>query len=197
MTETRPAISLNEQSLKTWNEQDLERLRYEYDLNKEDTVVDLGAYKGEWANKIFEMYGCSLVVVEPTEYIRDFSNGVVVNAAAATHNGKLQFGGRAYYTSVMEPGDHEYQCININSLIKVYDSIALLKVNIEGSEYDVLNHIIGAGLHKGIKNIQVQFHEVAGRPYEHWYEEIAKKLSKTHHLTWQYPYCWENWKLND
>jgi FkbM family methyltransferase len=197
MTETRPAISLNEDSLKTWNKQGLERLRYDYALQETDVVVDLGAYKGEWANEIWRRYRCQIVVIEPTEYINDFQHGEIINNAAATHNGKMEFGGRAYYTSIMEPGDHEYECIDINPVVERNNPIALLKINIEGSEYDVLNHIIDAGLHKEIKNIQVQFHEIAGRPYEIWYEEIAKKLSKTHSFTWQYKYCWENWKLND
>lgn len=197
MTETRPAISLNAESLATWNKRGLEKLRYQYDLKPADTVLDLGAYKGEWANEIWRRYRCNIVVVEPTEYILGFQHGEVINKAASTNNGKLQFGGRAYYTSIMEPGDHEYECIDINPVIARTNPIALLKINIEGSEYDVLSHIIGVGLHEQIKNIQVQFHEVAGLPYEKWYEEIAEKLSKTHSLTWQYKYCWENWKFND
>lgn len=195
MTETRPAISLNEQSLQTWNKHECEKIRYQYDLKPEDTVVDLGAYKGEWANEIYRRYGCKIIVVEPTEYIRDFQHGEIINKAASTYNGKMQFGGRAYYTSIMEPGDHEYDCIDINPVIERNSPVALLKVNIEGSEYDVLNHIIDAGLHRIISNIQVQFHEIAGRPYEIWYKEIEKKLSLTHKKNWSYPFCWENWEL--
>jgi FkbM family methyltransferase len=193
MTETSK-ISLNANSLKEWNRRGFEYKRYDYDLRIGDTVIDLGAYQGEWAEKMYEKFGCKMIVVEPTDYIRGFQHGTIINKAAGTHAGKLSFGGRAYYTSVMEPGDHEYECIDINPIIGAAAPVALLKVNIEGAEYDVLNHIIGAGLHKQIKNIQVQFHEIAGLPYEIWYEEIAKKLSKTHSLTWRYKYCWENWQ---
>jgi FkbM family methyltransferase len=195
MTESQPKISLNADSLKEWSKRGLEHKRYEYDLRIGDTVIDLGAYKGEWAEKIYEKYGCKIIVVEPTEYIRGFQYGTVINKAAGTHAGKLSFGGRAYCTSVMEPGDHEYECIDINEVIKGAGNIAVLKINIEGSEYDILMHIISAGLHKNIKNIQVQFHEIAGIPYEYWYKEIEKKLSLTHERTWYYPFCWENWKL--
>lgn len=197
MTETKPRISLNSESLATWNKQGLERLRYEYDLKREDTVIDLGAYQGEWANEIWRRYRCNIIVVDPTEYILGFQHGVVINEAAGTHKGTIAFGGRAYYTSSFEDQDHAYPCFDVNTLLEQHQEIALLKVNIEGSEYDVMNHIIGAGLHKRIKNIQIQFHEIAGVPYEIWYKEINKKLSKTHSLTWQYQYCWENWKLND
>lgn len=190
-------ISLQPESLATWQEQRLERLRYDYDLNSESVVIDLGAYQGEWANEIHAKFGCQVTAVEPTEYIRNYQHGTIFNVAAGTHNGKISFGGRAYYTSAFEPGDHEYDCIDVNPIIKAYAVIDLLKINIEGAEYDVLQHIIGAGLHTRIKNIQVQFHQINGAPYEQWYNQIAAGLNKSHGLTWRYPYCWENWALKD
>lgn len=189
------AISLNENSLAAWQEQRLEHMRYEYELTSASTVIDLGAYQGEWAKEIHAQYGCQVVVVEPTEYINAFQHGPIVNKAAGTHDGKMSFGGRAYYTSTFEAGDHEYDCFDVNKLLVQYEGVDLLKINIEGAEYDVLQHIIGAGLHTRIKNIQVQFHQVRGLPFERWYKEIADKLSETHSLTWRYPYCWENWQI--
>lgn len=197
MTDTKPRISLNEKSLAEWNKYGLERLRYEYNLRPVDTVIDLGAYQGEWANEIHRRFRCKIVVVEPTEYILGFQHGEIINKAAGTHEGKISFGGRAYYTSSFEDQDHEYVCFDVNPLIKQHSPVALLKINIEGSEYDVLKHIIDAGLHKNIKEIQVQFHEIAGVPYDHWYQEIEKKLSLTHERTWCYRYVWENWKLKN
>lgn len=191
------SITLHPDYLATWQDQRLERLRYEYDLTPQSVVIDLGAYRGEWANEIHARYGCQVVVVEPTEYIRDYTHGPIINKAAGTHDGKMSFGGRAYYTSTFETGDHEYECFNVNSLLVQYSHIDLLKINIEGAEYDVLSHMIAAGLHQHIKNIQVQFHQISGVPYERWYKDITDKLSKTHHLTWHYPFCWENWQLKD
>lgn len=189
-------ITLNPESLATWQEQRLERLRYEYDLKPGSAVIDLGAYQGEWANEIHARYGCIVIAVEPTEYIRGYQYGPIYNMAAGTHNGKMSFGGRAYYSSVFEQGDHEYECFDVNDLLRSYGhDIDLLKINIEGAEYDVLSHIIGAGLHTRIKNIQVQFHQIAGVPYKKWYQEISDKLKETHSLTWQYPYCWESWSI--
>jgi FkbM family methyltransferase len=188
-------VTLNENSLAAWQHHDLERIRYDYDLKPDSIVIDLGAYKGEWATEINRQYSCQVVVVEPTEYINDFKHGPIINKAAGAHNGKMSFGGRAYYSSIFEHGDHEYECFNVNALLEQYATIDLLKINIEGLEYDLLNHIIGAGLHTRIKNIQVQFHQIEGVPYERWHDEISKQLSLTHKLTWHYPFCWENWAL--
>jgi len=187
-------VTLNENSLAAWQSQNLEQMRYEYDLKPESVVIDLGAYRGEWATEMYNRHMCWPIVVEPTEYIRDFKHGLIINMAAGTHVGKMSFGGRSYCTSIFEACDHEYECFDVNELIKGYLSIDLLKVNIEGAEYDVLNHIIGAGLHHRIKNIQVQFHQIEGVPYDKWYKELVTKLSETHTLTWHYPFCWENWQ---
>lgn len=194
-----PRISLNKISLDDWQGNALEYLRYEYHLSYDDLVIDLGGYQGEFTTKIYNQYRCNIIVVEPTEYIKDIRQHEgkirVINKAAGTHNGIMEFGGGAYYTSVFEENSHSYQCFDINSLLSECGEIALLKINIEGCEYDLLQHIIGAGLHKKCRNIQVQFHEIAGVPFERWYDEIAAALSKTHELTWRYPFVWENWMV--
>jgi FkbM family methyltransferase len=187
-------ITLNDTSLKQWQDERLEHLRYRYDLTPDDIVIDLGAYQGEWAKEIYERYKCKLICVEPTEHISKPEFAKVINKAAGTHNGKQSFGGAYYYTSSFEPGGTEYDCFDIAELLQLYDEIALLKINIEGAEYDVLNHIIDKYLHVRIKNIQVQFHQIEGRPFQKWYGEIESKLLQTHSAEWRYPYCWENWK---
>lgn len=193
------AITLNLESLKTWQEQDLERLRYEYQLSRDDIIIDIGAYCGDWTLNMHARCRCKAVVIEPTEYIRGLFDSnpsvTVINKAAATHNGKITFGGMSYYTSAFEPGTHEYECFDINGLMEQLDEVAIMKINIEGIEYDLLSHIIAHGHHKKIRNFQVQFHQIAGVPYQKWYGEIAVELSKTHELAWCYPFCWENWKL--
>ena len=187
------AVTLNDASLKQWQDERLEHLRYRYDLKPEDIVIDLGAYMGEWAKEIYARYKCNLICVEPTPHLGNVDFAKVINKAAGTHNGKMSFGGAYYYTSIFDQGNTEYECFDISELVSQYDEIALMKVNIEGAEYDVLGHLIDCGLHTRIKNIQVQFHQIEGQPYEKWYSEIEKKLSLTHYTTWKYPYVWENW----
>lgn len=188
-------VTLSEESLAEWQDKGLEHLRYEYDLSQDDLVIDVGAYRGEWAEAIFCRYGCRLIVIEPTPYIRGFARGEVINKAASTRNGKAYFGGAYYYTSRHEDeGLTEYDCFNINDLLSVLPEVGLMKMNIEGDEYQVLNHIIDAGLHKRIRNLQVQFHQLEGEPYKEWHEIIQTKLAETHKLDWFYPFCWESWE---
>lgn len=187
-------VSLNETSQTEWQEKNLEYLRYEYDLKPEDVVIDVGAYRGEWASQIFCRYGCKLIVIEPGPWIVGLPIGEVINKAASDHEGTLRFGGAYYYSSEHEEPTHEYPCFDINSLLSKYDEIALVKINIEGGEYSLLDHIIKAGLHGRLRNLQVQFHCIEGEPFEDWYDRIQKQLSETHELSWFYPFCWENWR---
>lgn len=189
-------VTLNEQSQAIWQSQNLEHLRYEYDLKPDDVVIDLGAYRGEWAREIRARYGCCVIAVEPTDSI-DGYECETIKKAAWIFDGKLRFGGAFYYTSAYEDQTHEYECFDVNSIISRFDEIALLKVNIEGAEYALLDHVINAGLHERIKNLQVQFHEIETEPWAAWYSGIEGRLKETHHLKWRYPFVWESWTRRD
>lgn len=186
-------VTLNEESQAEWQAKSLEHLRYEYDLRPDDVVIDLGAYRGEWANEIGARYGCCVIAVEPTDSIDDYACEFI-KKAAWIFDGKLKFGGAFYYTSAFENPVREYECFNINSLLSRYDEIALVKINIEGAEYDVLEHIYRGGLMPRIKDLQVQFHLVEGQDSLMRYEVVETLLCETHSLSkFEYPFCWENW----
>ena len=69
-----------------------------------------------------------------------------------------------------------------------------MKINIEGGEYDLLEDFIQSGEIKKIINIQVQFHYfITGAKTR--MRKIQKSLRKTHVLTYQYPFIWENWRI--
>lgn len=186
-------VTLNQESLDFWQRENLERLRYEYDLKPDDVVIDLGAYRGEWASEIRARYGCCVIAVEPTDSI-DGWQCETIKKAAWLFDGKLRVGGAYYYTSAFEPATHEYECFDVNCLLSRFDEIALLKINVEGSEYDLLEHIYKAGLMPRIRDLQVQFHLIEGEDSRMRYEVLSELLMETHTLAWQYFFCWENWR---
>lgn len=186
-------VTLNEESQAIWQSQNLEYLRYEYDLKQDDVVIDLGAYRGEWANKIRSQYGCCVIAVEPTDSIDSYPCEFI-KKAAWLFDGKLRFGGAFYYTSAFENPVSEYECFDVNSLLGRFDEIALLKINIEGAEYDLLTHIIDHGYISRIKHLQVQFHLIEEQQSEGHYDLVADGLKPTHELEWRYPFCWESWR---
>jgi hypothetical protein len=114
------------------------------------------------------------------------------NRAAWVKDMRLKFGGQYYYTSMVEPGNTWYNAVDIAPYLQ--KETAVLKINIEGAEYVLLQYIISKGLHKNIRNLQVQFHLIEGQNCEELYSLIASALSETHELTWRYPFVWENWR---
>lgn len=177
-------VSLNETSLKQWQDQNLEYLRYEYDLKPSDYVLDIGSYRQEFADGIRKKYGCHVECFDALD-----------NRAAWTHDGTIELGGQFYYTSKFDTVNKQtFKCYDIALFLN--KEIALCKINIEGMEYELINYIISKGLITKIKNLQVQFHLIEGFNTEEVYQRLHEDLSRTHSLTWQYPFCWENWRLN-
>lgn len=176
---------LNPKSLKKWQAEKLEYLRYEYkDLKPGEKCIDIGSYQREWAKGMEMKYR---VIVECFEALD--------NRAAWTHNGELQMGGQFLYTSMYDKGDtgavKTYKCVDIAPWLQ--EEIAVLKMNIEGGEYELLKYIIDCGLITNIRHLQVQFHIIDSIPYQSLYAGLFKQLSVTHRPLWIYPFCWESW----
>ena len=70
----------------------------------------------------------------------------------------------------------------------------LLKLNIEGGEYAVLNRLIFSGDINKINNIQVQFHKIKKSSSEDRLN-IVRSPRKTHTRSWYFPWVWENWEI--
>lgn len=178
-------VTLNQTSLIQWQENNLEHLRYEYpDIQPGELCLDIGSYQREWGKQMELNYQVKVEYFDALD-----------NRAAWTYNGKLLFGGAYYYTTPFA-GDSEattwYQCVDIAEYLQ--QEIAVVKINIEGGEYELLNYILMTDLIKNVRHLQVQFHQVSTIDYKKMYEAIVSELSKTHELVWRYPYCWEYWK---
>jgi hypothetical protein len=72
-------------------------------------------------------------------------------------------------------------------------NIDLIKINIEGGEYDLLDFILENNLQTQINNFQIQFHKMFD-DCEIRRNNIREKLSETHTLTYDYTFVWENWE---
>ena len=79
-------------------------------------------------------------------------------------------------------------------LLNHYDK-DLIKINIVGEEYEVLEILLKNNMISIFKNIQVQFHDFIVDNAKERMIAIQKKLALTHVLTFQYEFVWENWKL--
>ena len=181
-------------------------LRLFYDLNADSVVLDLGGYEGQWASDIFAMYQCRIHVFEP---VVEFANGirrrfvrnpriVVRDFGLAERTGTASISIQADGSSMFKKGTQtcELKLIRAADYFEQegIDHVDLIKINIEGGEYDLLDHLIDSGWAGRIRNIQVQFHDFVPDA-ERRMRSIQNKLATTHRTTYQYPFVWENWRL--
>lgn len=70
--------------------------------------------------------------------------------------------------------------------------IDLLKLNVEGLEYEILERLMSQRKITNIKQLLVQFHDFVPE-HKKRYLKIVENLSKTHNLIWRFEFIWELW----
>lgn len=182
-------------------------LRLDYNLDVNSVVFDLGGYEGQWSSDIFSMYLCNIYIFEPVEYFHNYIvNRFKYNAkihafqfGLSNENEICQIGFDNDGSSIFKKGNTtEIKLVKALDFFQANNitKIDLMKINIEGAEYDLLEYLIATRAIENIDNLQIQFHESAEiKNCEQRMHNIQKALAKTHYLTYQYyPYVWENWR---
>lgn len=184
-----------------------ETLRLDYNLNEKSVVFDVGGYKGEFATDIFCKYNASIYVFEPIESFfqiiqKKFSNNHKVkayNCGLAGKDGQMQISMSDNASSVFLQSANS-ETIQLKSIVNFINenniqSVDLIKINIEGGEYELLEALIENNLIPVFKNIQVQFHDFLLEDGKERMNKIQESLAKTHQITYQFEFVWENWQL--
>lgn len=197
-----------ELELEKWNKvRGDQHLRLDYPMKPESIVIDLGGYEGDWASQIYAMYQSSIYVFEPhpTYFNRikyKFRNNDKIRAyefGLASKDMKMRINSDEFSSSAfVNKNDSTLVEIQLNSFTHFMEennitNINLLKINIEGGEFDLLLHLIKQDWLKHIVNIQIQFHEFVDNAVS-MRNDIRETLHKTHELTYDYEFVWESWK---
>lgn len=178
--------------------------RYDYDLNENSFVMDVGGYKGEFAENIFKKFGCHIHIFEPVFFenlkkkFKDVQGIFICPIGLSNKTRTIEI-------SINEDSTSMYKEFPTKVLatfwdIKYYDEgerlnvVDLIKINIEGEEYNLLERIIETGIVTKFKNIQVQFHKFIP-DCDARRDKIREELSKTHICEWEYEFIWESWRL--
>jgi len=178
--------------------------------------LDLGAFQGEWSKEMITKYGGKSHMFEilpsclselksnctgPNYYIHEF--GLSSETKVAQTSSDSQGAGFSVYNnntaSKMSVSFKRMSDFLVENNIGQVD---VCKINIEGGEYDLLEHMLHKGIHLSCNNIQVQFHGLIGGcyPINDFFERrirIRKELEKTHRLTYDYYFVWENWEIRN
>lgn len=200
-------LSIRDQQVLYWKQTKGDQaLRLNYSLSDKSIIFDLGGYEGQWASDIFSKYLSLIYVFEPVpSYAKNIKERFMKNNKIRVNNFGLSDANKVINLYLAEDGTSEF--IKSGQIIKGklrdfmafvkkerIKSIDLMKINIEGGEYDLLEYIISSRFVSNIKNIQIQFHNCVPNAKNRM-KNIQLKLAKTHKPTYQYEFLWENWQL--
>ena len=164
--------------------------------NKKIKILDLGACLGNFSyelEKLFEVSKAILVEANPTNFnkIRKSNNFIILNNAVfhdenidyisfnedleSPVNGSIIFD---HFKNSMVT--HQVKTITLNKLISLFDLeeneyIDILKIDIEGGEYDLLTNASKEDLLK-FKQITIEFHDFIDPSLRNLNEVIINKL---------------------
>jgi FkbM family methyltransferase len=185
--------------------------RHRYSLQPEAIIFDCGGYVGDWTAQMLNLYqhlnlkfyvfeiARPYIVILEKRFLNS-KNVQVFGFGLGSEDQQIEFSVSDIATSIFSPTVNlvtETGVIkNVNTFLRL-NSIAqidLLKMNIEGGEYDLLDSLIVSGFIKKCKNIQIQFHN-----YGEWTvkrrDNIKAQLKLTHKCTYDYEWTFENWEL--
>lgn len=178
-------------------------IRFNFDLDEKSIVFDVGGYEGQWASDIFSMYACNIFIFEPVcQFSNKIKNRFQKNSKIKVFNFGL--GGKNEQKEIFIEGDksstHKGEKGNKIEVCDIFDfiknenltTIDLIKINIEGDEYDLIDRLINTNKISIIKNLLVQFHDFIPDA-EVRMSIIRENLSKTHKPVYQQEFVWERW----
>ncbi len=186
----------------------------DHPIDSNSNVVEFGGYKGRWSAAIAEKYNPNLFIYEPIgefcEYlhhklgdnpkVRIFNYGVsdkeetveiyMREDSSSIHDVSLEYGPKNRKSGRIE--------INLNPIDKVISDIGkidLCQMNIEGSEYDVLNSLFDSGKIQSINRIIIEFHFERDQVYVDKRKMIQDRFVKSgYRQIWNYDWAFECWE---
>lgn len=192
------------------------------DLDADSVVFDVGAYNGEWARQLHDKYGCTIYAFEPNPHsfkkLCESSAGIEsihpmpygLDAENSEQLLRLKDQGSSVFNYIAAEADMGKAMAQFRTLPEVMtelgvERINLMKINIEGAEFPLLESMLGLDqprsgpdgqadeLLSRIDCLQIQFHEWHPGAYGR-YRRIARALRRTHKRTWHFSFVWEQWQ---
>jgi FkbM family methyltransferase len=156
-------------------------------------IVDLGACLGEFTNEFSERFNgvekSVLIEANPTNFnlIQEMENVSKLNRFISTipdgfeifrEDPSSPYNGTSMFTYFENPVEHKIERINIDTILEMYgiEKIDILKIDIEGAEYELLENISDETLSK-IDQITVEFHDFLDPNLKMRTESIVNRIS--------------------
>lgn len=198
--------NIQRESFSAWEKAGSEKtFLFNYNLNEDSLVFDIGSFEGNYAEVLYDKYHCNIYAFEPVKEFADkleikFKNNdkikvFPIGLSGTTAETYISHDGSASSIFGKNKSGEIINLKKVSEFIKENNIqyIDLMKINIEGAEYELLNDLLESSLINNVGNILVQFHTHVKNP-EKAVKAMREKLSKTHHPTFQFDFIWENWE---
>lgn len=185
-------------------------LLHEANLNSDSLVLDVGAYFGQWAEEMVQRYNCRILAFEPDPInfgklqqsalrnpsISPMEFGLSDRNELARMS--LEFLGSTIYTDDKSSQTGNWAEVEIRDIKNVWQDLGLervdlMKINIEGAEFPLLERMIETGLLAKVDTYLIQFHEWHPGAYRRR-KKIRRALEKNFRPVWDYHFIWEKWE---
>lgn len=185
-----------------------ETLRLDYPLSPDSLVLDVGGYRGEWTHRIVERYDPFVLVFEPVPtYAEGLRTRFHYNPKVEVLDFALAEKDEVAALTLLGDGSSLFRKGGTRITVCCRDVVAffaergigridLMKVNIEGGEYPLLDRMLDVDLCRCCHDLQIQFHDIFPDARSQR-QQIRERLAQTHDLTYEYEFVWENWRLRD
>lgn len=181
-----------------------------FDINRENPIIfDLGGHKGDWVQIVLNKYqNPTIYVFEPIKkYYNIISERFNGNTNVKIFN--FAISDRTYESEISLEGDAstiyfgsksvEKESIKLKSITEfLFENqiffVDLIKINIEGSEYGLLEHLVNTPELCVFQNYAVQFHKNV-EDYINRRLNILNVVEKFFNIIYNYDFIWECWSI--
>jgi len=183
----------------------------DWPLDERSLVVDVGGFQGDWTWTIARKYNSRALIVEPVPdyctHIRDRFAALprvsVFNFGLLDRSGDMAIDvaglGSSFFTT---PQNRQHSSAGVHvptmDVVEFFDrnqvtAVDLMKLNIEGAEYPVVQRLIDSGRIQSIHRLLIQFH-VFYPNARRLRRSLQQQLLRTHECLFDYPFVWECWQ---
>ena len=181
-----------------------ENFKYEIDFKSDGLVLDIGSYLGEYTEKLLKKNpAMTFWLYEPipeyykvcSDRFRDRETIFVYQRAVSAdgRNIRMQVDGlRSRQELGISPEVLEIASIGIQKIFDSASEVELLKMNIEGMEYECLDQLILSNSLIKAKNLLIQFHNFEREDVNNR-DRVRKALERDFTNVYTFEWMWELW----
>jgi FkbM family methyltransferase len=199
-------LKLNEQEIRRWFRDNGDHTHnINYDLSENSIIMDLGGYKGLWAQQMIDKYNPHVYILEPVPVFYEtmltkFSNNkkvrlLDVGIGIDNIDGFINMNNDGTSTNLTNGESIKVKFNTIETILEYFKlgSVDLIQINIEGDEYSLLENMLITGTINRFRNIQVQFHYGIKNDIERRNYIRNELLNNGFSEKFNYPFVWESW----